>query len=195
MGSLGFGADEVVRLTASLVSIVAAARAMRRPPRASGGAAPAESGVTLYDAMITAVVVSVLGLVISGNVVEAKTGPQVAGCISNLRAIQTAAEEYYTATSTYPAGSGTAVKAGGLFVSPTVSTVDYLGVTPVDPADPTQTGTYSWTYTAGSAASAAYYTITCPGIHPKEALTVLNGGSSETTGHIYLDSRKSVYTQ
>ncbi len=153
-----------------------------------------EEGVTLWEVLVTAACIATLALIIGSNLPEARQQTQVSACESNLRSIATAAEQYYSAVQAYPAGSAAAVTST-LFQNPTVTTVTYLGQQPVDPADPTQTGTYKYTYTAPTATAAGFYVISCPGLHPKETLSSVSGGSTETTGHLFLNSTSGINTQ
>jgi type II secretory pathway pseudopilin PulG len=154
---------------------------------------PAEAGFTLIELLVLVSCLCVLAALIMANMPSARQQTAVAVCESNLRTIQTAAEQYDAATQTYPTGSSADVTTA-LFQNPSNTAVTYLGTQPVDPADPTGTATYKWTFTAATATVGAYYVVTCPGVHPKETLTSLQGGSSETTGTISLDSRKYLYT-
>jgi prepilin-type N-terminal cleavage/methylation domain-containing protein len=156
--------------------------------------AKCEQGVTLWELLVVAGILSILALIVGSNLPSARQQAQVSACETNIRAIATAAEQYYAATQTYPTGNATAVTTT-LFQNPNVTTVTYLGTQPVDPADPTQTGTYKYTYTAPTATAAGYYVISCPGIHPKETLSSVPGGATETTGEIYLNSQSNLYTQ
>jgi prepilin-type N-terminal cleavage/methylation domain-containing protein len=156
--------------------------------------ASCERGVTLWELLVVAGILSILALIVGSNLPSARQQAQVSACETNIRAIATAAEQYYAATQTYPTGNAAAVTTT-LFQNPNVNTVTYLGTQPVDPADPTQTGTYKYTYTAPTATTAGFYVISCPGIHPKETLSAIPGGAAETTGQIYLNSLSNLYTQ
>lgn len=154
---------------------------------------PLEAGITLIEVLVVAGCLAALTILIISNLPNATQQTAVSVCQSNLRTIQTAAEQYYAAEQTYPTGTAAAVTTT-LFQNPVTTTVTYLGSQPVDPADPTRTGTYKWTYTAPTATTAGHYTITCPGVHPKETLSALPGASTETTGTITLDSIQNLYT-
>jgi type II secretory pathway pseudopilin PulG len=154
----------------------------------------AERGVTLWELLVVGAILSVFALIVGSNLPSARQQAQVSACETNIRAIATAAEQYYSATQTYPTGNAAAVNTT-LFQNPNINTVTYLGTTPVDPADPTQTGTYKYTYTAPTATAAGFYVISCPGTHPKETLSAIPGGAAETTGQIYLNSLSNLYTQ
>jgi prepilin-type N-terminal cleavage/methylation domain-containing protein len=153
-----------------------------------------EQGVTLWELLVVASILSVLALIVGSNLPSARQQAQVSACETNIRAIATAAEQYYSAVQTYPTGTAAAVTTT-LFQNPNETSVTYLGTQPVDPADPTQTGTYKYTYTAPTATVAGFYVISCPGIHPKETLSAIPGASSETSGQIYLNSQSNLYTQ
>lgn len=153
-----------------------------------------EDGVTLWELLVVAGILSVLALIVGSNLPSARSQAQVSACETNIRAIATAAEQYYAAVMTYPAGTNAAVTSA-LFQNPNSTAVTYLGTTPVDPADPTQQANYKYSYTAPTATAGGYYIISCPGIHPKETLTALPGAAAETTGEIFLDSRSNLYTQ
>jgi hypothetical protein len=114
----------------------------------------------------------------------------VKGCESNERSIQAAAESYRAAVGSLPATAAaitvTAGTTAGTFANPTSTSVDYLGQLPIDPVNPT--GSYSWTYTAGTASAPELYVILCPGLHTKADLSSLTGGSTETSGKIQWSS-------
>jgi type II secretory pathway pseudopilin PulG len=167
-------------------------RGLRRV--AAARVAVAEAGLSTIEVLGVVACLLILLIMLIPNVIAARQQTQVAACESNLRAIQTAAELYYSATQTYPTGTGVAATVA-LFTNPNVATAQYLPSQPVDPADPTGRGTYSYTYTAPTATTPFSYVISCPGIHPKETLAAVQGGATETTGHIYIDSSKNIYTQ
>lgn len=150
-----------------------------------------ERGVTIWEVLVVAAILSIFALIVGSNLPSARQQSQVSACETNLRAIATAAEQYYAATGTYPAGTNANITAT-LFQNPNVATVSYLGTQPVDPADPTQARTYKWTYTAPTATVGGFYTITCPGLHPKETLSNVPNGAAETTGTMQLDSRSNI---
>ena len=172
------------------MSLMRAARRLARRPYPSC----LESGVTLWELLVVAGILSVLALIVGSNLPSARSQAQVSACETNIRAIATAAEQYYAAVATYPTGTNAAVTAT-LFQNPNNAAVTYLGTTPIDPADPTQAANYKYSYTAPTATAGGYYIISCPGTHPKETLTALTGAATETTGQIYLDSRSNLYTQ
>ena len=150
--------------------------------------APLE-GITLPEILIVVAIIAGLALMILTNGAGARQQSNVGICLNNLRTISTAAEQYHTATGKYPAGTNADVNTT-LFENPNVTTVSYLAGQPNDPADTTQTATYKYTYTASTATTGEYYTITCPGLHPKETLAgSVPNGTAETTGTVQFDSR------
>jgi type II secretory pathway pseudopilin PulG len=153
---------------------------------------PAEAGFTLIELLVLVGCLCVIAAMIMSNLPSARQQTAVAVCESNLRTIQTAAEQYNAATQTYPTGTSADVTTD-LFKNPSNTDVTYLGTQPVDPADATGAATYKWTFTAATATVGAFYVVTCPGVHPKETLTALQGGAAETTGTISIDSRKNLY--
>lgn len=153
---------------------------------------PAEAGFTLIELLVLVSCLCVIAALIMSNLPSARQQTAVAVCESNLRTIQTAAEQYNAATQTYPTGTSADVTTT-LFQNPTNTAVTYLGTQPVDPADSTGVATYKWTFTPSTATVGAYYVVTCPGVHPKETLSALQGGPAETTGTISIDSRKNLY--
>ena len=151
--------------------------------------APLEEGITLPEILIVVAIIAGLALMILTNGAGARQQSNVGICLNNLRTISTAAEQYHTATGKYPAGTNADVNTT-LFENPNVTTVSYLAGQPNDPADTTQTATYKYTYTASTATTGEYYTITCPGLHPKETLAgSVPNGTAETTGTVQFDSR------
>jgi len=151
--------------------------------------APLEEGITLPEILIVVAIIAGLALMILTNGAGARQQSNVGICLNNLRTISTAAEQYHTATGKYPAGTNADVNTT-LFQNPNVTTVSYLAGQPNDPADTTQTATYKYTYTASTATTGEYYTITCPGLHPKETLAgSVPNGTAETTGTVQFDSR------
>jgi len=151
--------------------------------------APLEDGITLPEILIVVAIIAGLALMILTNGAGARQQSNVGICLNNLRTISTAAEQYHTATGKYPAGTNADVNTT-LFQNPNVTTVSYLAGQPNDPADTTQTATYKYTYTASTATTGEYYTITCPGLHPKETLAgSVPNGTAETTGTVQFDSR------
>ena len=153
-----------------------------------------ERGVTLWELLVVAGILSILALIVGSNLPSARSQAQVSACETNIRAIATAAEQYYAAVQTYPAGTNAAVTSA-LFQNPNQAAVTYLGTTPIDPADPTQQANYKYSYTAPTATAGGFYIISCPGTHPKETLTALPGAAAETTGQIYLNSASNLYAQ
>jgi type II secretory pathway pseudopilin PulG len=151
--------------------------------------APLEEGITLPEILIVVAIIAGLALMILTNGAGARQQSNVGICLNNLRTISTAAEQYHTATGKYPAGTNADVNTA-LFQNPNVTTVSYLAGQPNDPADTTQTATYKYTYTASTATTGEYYSITCPGLHPKETLAgSVPNGTAETTGTVQFDSR------
>ena len=151
--------------------------------------APLEEGITLPEILIVVAIIAGLALMILTNGAGARQQSNVGICLNNLRTISTAAEQYHTATGKYPAGTNADVNTT-LFQNPNVTTVSSLAGQPNDPADTTQTATYKYTYTASTATTGEYYSITCPGLHPKETLAgSVPNGTAETTGTVQFDSR------
>jgi type II secretory pathway pseudopilin PulG len=153
-----------------------------------------ERGISTIEVIGVVVCLVLLLAMLLPNVTAARAQTTVASCESNLRAIQTAAELYNGATQTYPAGTGASVTVA-LFTNPNVASATYLPTVPIDPADPTGAAPYTWTFTAATATTPFSYIIACPGIHNKDTLSSITGGATETSGHIYLDSTKGLYTQ
>jgi prepilin-type N-terminal cleavage/methylation domain-containing protein len=148
-----------------------------------------EEGFSLPEILIGVSIIATLALMVLSNGAGARQQSAVGICLNNLRTISTAAEQYHTATGKYPAGTNADVNAA-LFQNPTVTTVSYLAGTPIDPADTTQAATYKYSYTASTATVGEYYTIACPGLHPKETLAgQVANGAAETTGTMQFDSR------
>jgi prepilin-type N-terminal cleavage/methylation domain-containing protein len=148
-----------------------------------------EDGFTLPEILIVCSIVALLALMAVTNGAGARQQSAVGICLSNLRTIATAAEQFHTAVGKYPVGTNADVN-GALFQNPSVPSVSYLAGQPIDPADPTQAATYKYTYMPSTAVVGEYFTITCPGLHPKETLAgQVPNGANETTGTIQLDSR------
>jgi type II secretory pathway pseudopilin PulG len=137
--------------------------------------------------LIVAGIIAVFALMVLSNGVGARQQTNTSACLNNLRSIAEAAEMYHAAVGTYPTGTSVAVTQQ-LFANPKVPTVTYLSGQPVDPADVTGVATYKYTYYAPTATVGEYYTITCPGLHPKETLSDVPGGSTETTGTMTFNS-------
>ena len=135
-----------------------------------------ERGFTLIELMIVVAIIAILAGILIPNFVTARSQAQTAACESNLRAIATALELYYTDNQVYPTASGASVQPS-LF---TINGVAYLNNTPKDPAAQSSAATYALTTTQAANGAAATYTITCPGGHVGSTLAKipLTGGTS-----------------
>jgi len=127
----------------------------------------AQRGFTLIELMIVVAIIGILATILIPNFVHARAQAQTASCESNLRAIATAAELYYTDNQVYPPSGA---------VDQSLFGADYLNNVPVDPAAQTLGAKYTFTNNAG--ANPPTYTITCPGVHDPSTLTHLSGGTA-----------------
>lgn len=153
------------------------------------GSGENEAGFSLPEILIVCSIVALLALMVLSNGAGARQQSAVSVCLNNLRTISTAAEQYHTAVGKYPVGTNADVTAS-LFANPNVTSVSYLAGQPIDPADTTQSATYKYSYTPSTATVGEFYTITCPGLHPKETLAgAVPNGTTETTGTVQFDSR------
>jgi prepilin-type N-terminal cleavage/methylation domain-containing protein len=131
-------------------------------------------GFTLIELMIVVAIIAVLAGVLIPNFVHARSQTATAACESNLRAIATAAELYFTDNQTYPASTNAVDRNFGVGDGAAAGT--YLNNTPVDPAASTATARY--TFTNDGSAAAPHYTITCPGLHDPASLAKIGGGTA-----------------
>ena len=131
-------------------------------------------GFTLIELMIVVAIIAVLAGVLIPNFVHARSQTATAACESNLRAIATAAELYFTDNQAYPATTAAVDRTFGAAGGAAAGT--YLNNTPIDPA---ATTTARYTFTNDGTPAAPHYTITCPALHDPVSLTKV-GGSGTT---------------
>ena len=130
-------------------------------------------GFTLIELMIVVAIIAVLAGVLIPNFVHARSQTATAACESNLRAIATAAELYFTDNQAYPATTATVDRTFGSANGAAAGT--YLNNTPIDPAAAT---TARYTFTNDGTAAAPHYTISCPGLHDPVSLTKIGGAGA-----------------
>lgn len=136
-----------------------------------------ERGFTLIELMIVVAIIAILAGVLIPNFVHARAQTATAACESNLRAIATAAELYFTDNQAYPATTATVDRTFGSANGAASGT--YLNNTPIDPAA-TTSGRYAFT-NDGSPAT-PHYTITCPGLHDPVSLAKVSGNGTVAAG-------------
>lgn len=119
--------------------------------------------------MIVVAIIAILAGILIPNFVNARAQAQTSACESNMRAIATALELLYADNQNY--GNG-----GNVPAATNINGVDYLNNNPRDPADPTNSGSYSVTVSN----QAQSYQIACPGVHLASTLTKLTQDGQTT---------------
>lgn len=134
-----------------------------------------ERGFTLIELMIVVAIIAILAGILIPNFVNARAQAQTSACESNLRAIATAMELYYSDNGRYP-------DAGAIPDALNSGTVAYLNNTPRDPADAGVTPSkYTFTQPTGDGQS---YLIVCPGTHAASTLAKIDkdDGTGKASG-------------
>lgn len=140
-----------------------------------------QRGFTLLEMMIVVAIIAILAMLLIPNFTHARAQAQTAACESNLRAIGTAMELYYTDNQGYP--SGTAVSLDGTDL---LATKGYLPNVPHDPAAASgASNLYKYSTVAASGSTPASYTVTCPGIHDPSTLAQIQHATASSTGLFY----------
>jgi general secretion pathway protein G len=145
--------------------------ALRGPSTGYAG----ERGFTLIELMIVVAIIAILAGILIPNFVNARAQAQTSACESNLRAIATAMELYYSDNQRYP-------DAGAIPDALNSGAVSYLNNTPRDPADAGATPSkYTFTQPTGDGQS---YLIVCPGTHAASTLAKIDrdDGTGKASG-------------
>lgn len=146
-------------------------------------------GFTLMELMVVVAIIAVLAAVIIPNFVHARAQGVTAACESNLRQIATAMELYYADNGIYPS-SGTVTPA--LFAGGVAPAENYLGQTPIDPAN---NRPYSVQVTAATGNTPARYIIEDAGGHdPSTTRMLTDRDSPGTTGQVQPNASYLVYS-
>lgn len=119
--------------------------------------------------MIVVAIIAILAGILIPNFVNARAQAQTSACESNLRAIATALELLYADNQNYGTG-------GNVPAATNLNNVDYLNNNPRDPADPTNTGSYSVVVSNQGQS----YQISCPGVHSTSTLAKLTQNGQTT---------------
>ena len=152
-----------------------------------------ERGFTLVELMIVVAIIAILAGILIPNFQNARAQAQTSACESNIRAIATAAELYYTDNQAYPAsGSANPVTFASNAANGNNTGTKYLNNTPHDPAAPSGGNATAYTFTSqANTDGTPGYEITCPGEHPNATLVKLsqaanNGAAAlgQGTSHI-----------
>lgn len=143
-----------------------------------------ERGFTLLELMVVVAIIAIIAAILVPNFFHARAQAAVSACESNIRAIATAAELYYSDNQQYPTAGIDPVSTS--FGDANTTPGRYLSQTPLDPAG----GGTGYVFTADNAPSNGQqgYTILCTGVHDSSALTKLTGGTNGTATHIFYDS-------
>jgi RNA polymerase sigma factor (sigma-70 family) len=136
-----------------------------------------EQGFTLLELMVVVAIIAIIASILMPNFFHARAQAAVSACESNIRAISTAAELYYSDNQAYPASVGKVdnnfgtPSEGGAAGGITVPAGTYLSQTPKDAANQASgvPGQYQYTL-VGANTGTQSYTIQCNGIHDSTAL-------------------------
>jgi prepilin-type N-terminal cleavage/methylation domain-containing protein len=140
-----------------------------------------QRGFTLLEMMIVVAIIAILAMLLIPNFTHARAQAQTAACESNLRAIGTAMELYYTDNQSYPSGTGVSLDG-----TDTLASKGYLPNVPHDPAASAgSSNLYKYTSVAASGSTPASYTITCPGVHDPGTLAQIQHATASSTGLFY----------
>jgi len=140
-----------------------------------------QRGFTLLEMMIVVAIIAILAMLLIPNFTHARAQAQTAACESNLRAIGTAMELYYTDHQTYPSGSN--IKLDG---TDPLAAGGYLPNIPHDPAAAAGTSNlYQYTVVSASGATPASYAIQCPGVHDSTMLQQIQHATTTSTQLFY----------
>src|SRR5580700_11266476 len=104
-----------------------------------------ERGFTLLELMIVVAIIAIIAAILVPNFFHARAQAAVSACQSNIRAIATAAELYYSDNQKYPTAGINPVSTA--FGDGNTTAGRYLSQTPQDPAS----GGNGYTFTANNA--------------------------------------------
>lgn len=119
-------------------------------------------GFTLIELLVVIAIIGILSSVVLASLNSARKKGRDARRVADIKQLQLALELYYDTNNSYPAGTAmTGLSSGG-----------FIAAVPVDP---TNSGTYVYSYQGLDASSAACATAPCASYVVKAVL--------ETTGH------------
>ncbi|HTV74132.1 MAG TPA: sigma-70 family RNA polymerase sigma factor [Candidatus Acidoferrales bacterium] len=138
-----------------------------------------EEGFTLLELMVVVAIIAIIASILMPNFFHARAQAAVSACESNIRAISTAAELYYSDNQAYPpsvspvtSSFGTGSGSGGTV---TVPPGTYLSQTPKDAVNSVNNSPGQYTYTLNTNGGTQSYTIECNGVHDSTALQQIPG--------------------
>src|SRR3989344_6530795 len=106
-----------------------------------------QRGFTLIELLVVIAIIGILASVVLASLNSARVKARDARRISDIKQLQLALELYYDANQTYPAGSGAAsTTLAALVTNKYISTI---------PQDPTNSGSYVYTYASADSGTGA----------------------------------------
>jgi type II secretion system protein G len=155
-----------------------------------------EQGFTLLELMVVVAIIAIIASILMPNFFHARAQAAVSACESNIRAISTAAELFYSDNQAYPKTTGIDPVDNTFGTEKGAAPGQYLSQQPKDPANGTNGLPGQYVFANTTNGGAASYTITCGGVHDSSALTAIPlvpAGSSFT--HVFYDSAKGFSAQ
>jgi len=141
------------------------------------------------ELMVVVAIIAVLATVIIPNFVHARAQGVTAACESNLRQIATAMELYYADNGTYPSGGAVTP---ALFANGAAPAANYLGQTPIDPAN---NQPYTVRVVPAGGTSPARYIIEDAGGHdPTTTRALTDRDNPATAGQVQANAAYLVYS-
>jgi type II secretion system protein G len=155
-----------------------------------------EQGFTLLELMVVVAIIAIIAGILMPNFFHARAQAAVSACESNIRAISTAAELFYSDNQAYPTTTGTNPVNNAFGTEKGAPAGQYLSQQPKDAANGADGMPGQYTFVNGTTAGTASYTITCDGIHDSSALTAIpNILPGNTFKNITYDSAKGFSAQ
>lgn len=134
-------------------------------------------GFTLIELLVVIAIIGILSSVVLASLNSARVKGRDARRISDVKQLQLALELYYDNNQSYPVGSGAAsTTLAALVTNNFISSV---------PADPTNSGSYVYTYASTDLAGAACSAATCPSYIVRAAI---EGSSAVPAGDLDVSS-------
>lgn len=124
-------------------------------------------GFTLIELLVVIAIIGILSSVVLASLNSARVKGRDARRISDVKQMQLALELYYDTNQSYPAGSGAA--------STTLTALTTSNYISSIPADPTNSGNYTYSYASANSDNTACATAPCASYVVK---AVIEGGAS-----------------